>query len=72
MTDSSAALAHQNDFDVCWCKGSVAECIFQPLIQRIQQAGGRIVGGQFVTNVQVNTCPHVEPGDWLLCGCIGP
>ena len=28
------ALAHQADFDVCWCKGSVAERIFQPLINR--------------------------------------
>ena len=27
-----AALAHQNDFDVCWAKGSVAELIFTPLV----------------------------------------
>jgi hypothetical protein len=46
-------LAHQNDFDVCWCKGSVAERIFAPLVQRIKDAGGKIVGGQFVTDVQV-------------------
>ena len=72
MSDPAAALAHQNDFDVCWCKGSVADCIFQPLIQRIQQAGGRIVGGQFVTNVQVSTRPRAEPGGWLLSVCIGP
>ena len=38
----------------------MAECIFQPLIQRIQQAGGRIVGGQFVTDVQVSTCPLLK------------
>ena len=47
------ALAHQNDFDVCWCKGSVAERIFEPLVQRIKEGGGNIVGGQFVTDVQV-------------------
>ena len=45
----------------------MAECIFQPLIQRIQQAGGRIVGGQFVTDVQVSTCPHAEPRGLALC-----
>ena len=28
-----AALAHQNDFDVCWTKGSVAELIFTPLVR---------------------------------------
>lgn len=27
-----AALAHQNDFDVCWAKGSVSELIFDPLV----------------------------------------
>lgn len=30
-----AALAHQNDFDVCWTKGSVAELIFTPLVRSL-------------------------------------
>ncbi len=34
------ALAHQNDFDVCWPRGSIAELIFQPLVERIRAAGG--------------------------------
>jgi hypothetical protein len=39
-----AALAHQQDFDVCWCRGSVAETIFQPLIASIERSGGSIQG----------------------------
>ena len=27
-----AALAHQNDFDVCWARGSVSELLFAPLV----------------------------------------
>ena len=27
-----AALAHQNDFDVCWARGNVSEVIFAPLV----------------------------------------
>ncbi len=34
------ALAHQNDFDVCWPKGSIAELIFTPLVERIGREGG--------------------------------
>ncbi|KAH9568425.1 hypothetical protein CY35_03G076600 [Sphagnum magellanicum] len=44
-------LAHQADFDVCWCKGSVAELIFQPWIQHIENQGGRILGGKRVSDV---------------------
>lgn len=36
------ALAHQNDFDVCWCKGSVAEKIFTPLVERIKSQGCKV------------------------------
>jgi hypothetical protein len=39
-----AALAHQNDFDVCWPRGSIAETIFTPMVERIQSAGGQVVG----------------------------
>jgi hypothetical protein len=38
----SAALAHQNDFDVCWPRGSIAETIFTPMVERIQSAGGQV------------------------------
>ncbi len=30
-----AALAHQNDFDVCWAKGSVSELLFDPLVRTL-------------------------------------
>ncbi|MEW5300652.1 MAG: hypothetical protein WDW36_003566 [Sanguina aurantia] len=45
------AIAHQNDFDVCWCKGSIAEKIFTPLVNSIEGAGGKIVGNQLVTGI---------------------
>ena len=55
-----AALAHQADFDVCWCKGSVAERIFTPLTQRIESQGAKILGGRFVTDVAMgNGGAHV-------------
>jgi len=30
-----AALAHQNDFDVCWARGSVSEVLFAPLVSHL-------------------------------------
>lgn len=50
-THLTAALAHQNDFDVCWPRGSIAETIFTPLVGRITAAGGRVLGGQLVTDL---------------------
>lgn len=50
----SAALAHQADFDVCWCKGSVSELIFKPLVDLIQGLGGRIQGGRLASDLDVN------------------
>lgn len=31
-----------SDFDVCWCKGSVAEKIFTPLVEKIKGQGGKV------------------------------
>lgn len=45
------ALAHQNDFDVCWPKGSIAELIFTPLVERIGREGGRVLGNRLVTGL---------------------
>jgi uncharacterized protein with NAD-binding domain and iron-sulfur cluster len=36
-------LAHQPDFDVVWCRGTVGEMIFNPWVERIQQAGGKVL-----------------------------
>eukprot|EP00210_Caulerpa_lentillifera_P001559 g1497.t1 len=45
------ALAHQNDFDICWCRGSVAEKLFTPLVQRIKSSGGDVLGNQIVIDL---------------------
>ncbi len=42
-------LAHQPDFDVVWCRGTVGEKIFQPWIDQIEKAGGQVL-----TNHRVN------------------
>jgi uncharacterized protein with NAD-binding domain and iron-sulfur cluster len=44
-------LAHQADFDVCWCKGSVAEVIFKPWLKDIEARGGSVLGSNRVTDV---------------------
>jgi uncharacterized protein with NAD-binding domain and iron-sulfur cluster len=46
-------LAHQPDFDVRWCRGTVGEMIFQPWVRAIEQAGGRVLANQRVTDVQL-------------------
>lgn len=48
------ALSHQNSFDVCWCKGSISERLFSPMMQRIEAAGGSIRGGRLVTGIEVD------------------
>ena len=54
------ALAHQNDFDVCWCKGTISERIFQPLISKIVDKRGTILGGNLVTGLRCNTSGDVN------------
>ncbi|HEY9620230.1 MAG TPA: FAD-dependent oxidoreductase, partial [Crinalium sp.] len=44
-------LAHQPDFDVVWCRGTVGEMIFRPWVQRIEQAGGKVLTQRRVTDV---------------------
>ncbi|MEM9447233.1 MAG: FAD-dependent oxidoreductase [Cyanobacteria bacterium P01_E01_bin.6] len=44
-------LAHQPDFDVVWCRGTVGEKIFRPWIERIEKAGGRVLSHRRVTDV---------------------
>ena len=45
------ALNSQNAFDVKWCKGSITEKIFQPLVSKIQESGAKILGSRLVTRV---------------------
>ena len=44
-------LAHQPDFDVRWCRGTVGEQIFRPWTQAIEAAGGKILANHRVTDV---------------------
>uniref|UniRef100_A0A7I4C4P7 Amine oxidase domain-containing protein n=1 Tax=Physcomitrium patens TaxID=3218 RepID=A0A7I4C4P7_PHYPA len=44
-------LAHQADFDVCWCKGSVAEAIFKPWLDTLNSQGCRMLGNNRVVDV---------------------
>ena len=44
-------LAHQADFDVCWCKGSVAEVIFKPWLELMNSQGCRVLGNNRVVDV---------------------
>jgi uncharacterized protein with NAD-binding domain and iron-sulfur cluster len=46
-------LAHQPNFDVVWCRGTVGEQIFRPWIDRIQQVGGRVLTNQRVTDLLI-------------------
>jgi len=47
-------LAHQPNFDVVWCKGTVGAQIFQPWIDRIEAAGGKVLTNQRVTDIHLD------------------
>ncbi len=46
-------LAHQPDFDVRWCRGTVGEMIFRPWVQQIEKAGGRILANHRVSDIKL-------------------
>ncbi|HEY9749505.1 MAG TPA: FAD-dependent oxidoreductase [Allocoleopsis sp.] len=48
-------LAHQPDFDVVWCRGTVGEMIFRPWVERIEQAGGKVLTQRRVTDVRLDS-----------------
>lgn len=59
-------LAHQPNFDVVWCRGTVGEMIFRPWCDAIAKAGGRIL-----TNKRVSSILLDETGDRasaVVCG----
>jgi uncharacterized protein with NAD-binding domain and iron-sulfur cluster len=53
-------LAHQPDFDVVWCRGTVGEYIFSPWVQQIEKLGGKVLTNQRVTDLKVNEFGTVE------------
>ncbi|MGB3204015.1 MAG: FAD-dependent oxidoreductase [Crinalium sp.] len=48
-------LAHQPDFDVVWCRGTVGEMIFRPWVKRIEEAGARLLANKRVTDVIIDS-----------------
>lgn len=46
-------LAHQPDFDVVWCRGTVGEKIFQPWVTAIEKAGGKVLTNQRVSDIVI-------------------
>ena len=48
-------LAHQPDFDVVWCRGTVGEKIFRPWVERIEKAGARVLPKRRVTDLIVDS-----------------
>jgi uncharacterized protein with NAD-binding domain and iron-sulfur cluster len=58
-------LAHQNDFDVVWCRGTVGEMIFRPWCDRIEAAGGKILTERRVTDIRLDSAGRVNA---VICG----
>ncbi len=58
-------LAHQPDFDVRWCRGTVGEMIFRPWTEQIEQAGGCILANHRVTDVRIGAGNKI---DAVVCG----
>ncbi|MBW4646151.1 MAG: FAD-dependent oxidoreductase [Goleter apudmare HA4340-LM2] len=48
-------LAHQHDFDVVWCRGTVGEKIFRPWVEKIEKAGARLLPKRRVTDLIVDS-----------------
>ncbi|WP_017653583.1 hydroxysqualene dehydroxylase [Fortiea contorta] len=48
-------LAHQQDFDVVWCRGTVGEKIFRPWVKQIEKAGAKLLSNRRVTNIIVDS-----------------
>ena len=58
-------LAHQPDFDVVWCRGTVGEKIFRPWCEKIENAGGKILTNRRVSDVKVDEFGKVTG---VVCG----
>ncbi|NMF66910.1 hydroxysqualene dehydroxylase [Brasilonema octagenarum] len=47
-------LAHQPDFDVVWCRGTVGEQIFRPWVERIEKSGAKVLANRRVSDLIVD------------------
>lgn len=59
-------LAHQADFDVKWCRGTVGAEIFSPWINHLTKLGGRVLTGKRVTEVVPGEGENQIAG--IICG----
>lgn len=53
-------LAHQPDFDVRWCRGTVGEMIFRPWTEQIEKVGGCILANHRVTDVRIGADNKID------------
>jgi len=58
-------LAHQPDFDVVWCRGTVGERIFKPWVERIQQVGGKVLTNKRVSDLILDSSGKAKG---VVCG----
>lgn len=58
-------LAHQADFDVVWCRGTVGEKIFRPWVEQITQAGGKVLAQHPVTDIVIDSQNRAQG---VVCG----
>lgn len=63
-------LAHQPDFDVVWCRGTVGDQIFRPWVEQIERLGGRVLTHRRVTDVVLAEGTSTAPGavEAVVCG----
>lgn len=59
-------LAHQPDFDVVWCRGTVGEMIFRPWVAAMQDSGCRFLSNKRVTDLVLDEATGSVTG--VLCG----
>jgi uncharacterized protein with NAD-binding domain and iron-sulfur cluster len=57
-------LAHQADFDVVWCRGTVGNQIFRPWVEHIEQRGGQVLTNRRVVDFELNELGQVTA---VLC-----
>ncbi|MDY6803862.1 MAG: FAD-dependent oxidoreductase [Cyanobacteriota bacterium] len=58
-------LAHQPNFDVVWCRGTVGEKIFKPWVEAIEQLGGKVEINRRVTDLIVDDTNKARA---VVCG----
>ena len=58
-------LAHQPNFDVVWCRGTVGDKIFRPWVERIEAAGATVLSDRRVTDLLLDDAGKATA---VVCG----